>query len=250
MTDFKHMSEADVSRLLVGDVPPGADGAESVAAFVGELRTADPEQAVPVEVEEAHVAAMVAAAQRLAAGGDRAPRPSGKGRTLMRLTVKIAVSSVAFVLLFGGLALAGTLPDSVQDPISRAASAIGIPIARPSPEPTVAPAHEVASPTASPSPTAKAHRSAAPPHTHKPRDKDGQAQTGTPTTSGSQQDQSTADEQDNDSPPDTDEDRDPPAADDEQDPGDPDTEGEPPEVRDEPPELDRDPPEDDGEPVD
>ena len=38
MTDFKHMPEADVDRLLVGEVPPDAaapDGAESVARLRG-----------------------------------------------------------------------------------------------------------------------------------------------------------------------------------------------------------------------
>jgi hypothetical protein len=220
MTDFRHLREADIERLLAGETPPEAAEAAGVAAFARDLRAGCPEEAVPNAVQTAQIAACVAAAGELAAG---VPSPLVRRRRPLRLALKVAVVSTVLVLLFCGLALAGALPPSIEAPVSRAALRLGIhlPDAAPTPparahdDPTAGPTH-----IADPSATAKAQKSADPTpksesqHTPKPSHSPEKDHSGAQPASGSSGG-SGDDGQDGDSATteDHDQDKDPPSAD-------------------------------------
>jgi hypothetical protein len=157
MNRFRNMREEDLDTLLAGRAPSSDAGLEGVAGFVRSLQVVHPEEPVPDRLETAHVAALVAAAELLAetcgSVASSAARPFRRPRPV-RLALKLAAASAVFVLLFCGLALAGALPDPVQDFASRAASAIGLHIAHPGAGPSTPGAGVAASPTARPSATA------------------------------------------------------------------------------------------------
>ena len=157
MSRFKHMHDDNLERLLAGRMPAGDPGLDGVAGFANELRAAYANEPVPAHLEDAHIAAIVAAAETLAENG--APATTRRGRPRrgprpLRLALKLAAVTAALVLLFCGLAWAGTLPAPVQDLASRAASAIGVQIKRPHAAPPT-PRDVVVSPVAKPSSTAK-----------------------------------------------------------------------------------------------
>jgi hypothetical protein len=156
MRRFKDIREADLERLLVGTSPAGDAGLVGVAGRVRDIRSACAERPVSRNVEEDHVAAMVATAQLLAANGGPADSPRLFRRPRpMRLGLKLAAASAALLLLFAGLALAGTLPGPIRGLGSRAASAIGIHQSPPGLRPAAPAAGGATSPTAVPSSTAK-----------------------------------------------------------------------------------------------
>jgi hypothetical protein len=152
MNHFKDMPEEDTRRLLAGTAPEGDSGLGEVAGFVRSLKAAYPDKPVSCSVEEAHVAELVAAARLLSESGE--PAASRRRLRPVGLALKLAAATVVFVMLFCGLAWAGTLPGPIQTLASRAALAIGVHIERPRAKPVV-PAGGPASPSAKPSPTAK-----------------------------------------------------------------------------------------------
>jgi hypothetical protein len=253
MTDFRDMRETDLDRLLAGDTPPGAEGAAGLAAFARALKVACPEKGAPDAVQAAQIEACVAASQELAVGGEPALRRSR--RRPLRLVLKVACVSAAFLLLFCGLALAGALPPSIEGPVSRAALRIGVHL--PSPAPSVTPVRAQdpsSSPTqtADPSPAAKAHQPGDPTPkaqshpTPNPSHSPAQEQSGVQPSSGSsgQSGGGGQDGDDTSSAP-ADDEQDPPVADHEdQDP--PEADETPPPDEQDPPSDEQDPPSDPG----
>ena len=150
-------------RILAGKAPTGDDGLQVIADFVHDLNATFPEDPVPNAVAAVHIAAIVAAAQVVAESGDVAVRlvrggssiRRGGGRKKRRVVAKLAAASAAFLMLFCGLAVAGTLPVAVQSFASRAASAVGVTIPRPDTQ-TTTPRAAVANPAAGASHPAEA----------------------------------------------------------------------------------------------
>jgi hypothetical protein len=214
MSHSNDRDAGDVERLLAGRAPSGDGELAALADFVSGLKAAYPEEPVPVLVEAGHLAAMVAAAQLDLEGGDLAPRRAGTshGRVLYRprffpwrgtragarpsaarLTAKLGLASIAFLLIFSGLALAGALPGPVQGFASRAAAALGIDMASHSDDqgslPPVAGSaspSSAASSTAAPWTTAKPSTTAQPGAADKPGSSGEQDRAGTNSETGSQ----------------------------------------------------------------
>jgi TATA-binding protein-associated factor Taf7 len=119
-------------RLLRGETPKTPEE-QALGLFLEDVRGAFP--AEPSLAEEAHLVAIVQAAQLLADKGEPATRPASKahGRAphvsglpkrrrvivkvpLMRsLTAKVVAGAVVLMSMFGGLAFAGALPGQGSD---------------------------------------------------------------------------------------------------------------------------------------
>jgi hypothetical protein len=109
-------------RLLSGDVAPedAPSGLEGVAALI-EMVRAEPTRAELVREAET-IAAMSAA---LSSGVPR--RSKGSGRSRGSVALKLLAATIALTLVLGtGLALAGTLPASLQEVASGVLAKIGI----------------------------------------------------------------------------------------------------------------------------
>ena len=138
--DFIDQAE-ELERALHGrsdsPVEPG------IAAFVEDVRTAFPKR--PSSAEEQHLEMLASAAQLLAEKGDPAARPASNadGRAehvrlpkrrrvavkvpaFHSLAAKLVVGSIVAVVSFGGLAVAGALPGSVQHGVATVAKGVGI----------------------------------------------------------------------------------------------------------------------------
>jgi len=136
-------SNEEFERALRGG-GSGSPVADDLAAFVEDVRAAFPRASSLAE--EQHLAALVTAAQVLAANSERAARSARKasGRTghvsefpkRRRVTVKVpvfkslaaklAAAAVVVMTSFGGLAVAGALPRPVQHAVANAADTIGV----------------------------------------------------------------------------------------------------------------------------
>jgi hypothetical protein len=116
------MSGADERfQRSLGDSPLSPD--DELGAFVRDVRDAFP--AEPMLAEEAHLQAIVDAARRISTGPQRPTRKETRVR-FPKLRSKAAMVVAGFVVAmssFGGLAVAGALPGTVQD---RVANAVGI----------------------------------------------------------------------------------------------------------------------------
>jgi cytoskeletal protein RodZ len=116
------MSGADERfERALGDSPLSPD--DELGAFVRDVRDAFP--AEPMLAEEAHLQAIVDAARRISTGPQRPTRKETRVR-FPKLRSKAAMVVAGFVVAmssFGGLAVAGALPGTVQD---RVANAVGI----------------------------------------------------------------------------------------------------------------------------
>lgn len=163
MSRFKQRDERDLERLLAAGTSEGVAAPDDVSAFILGLRAAYPERPVPSAVEAEHLAAMVATARLCGGGGATAEPPDSRafrGRRRVRMAAKLAAASAAFVLLFCGLALAGTLPGPLQAFAAHAASAFGLDLPRPVRPVAAPPADVEAGPSAAPSPDAESGPSA------------------------------------------------------------------------------------------
>jgi hypothetical protein len=154
MDDLRHMSDADLDRLLAGKAGGGADDAEALAAFFREVRSRYVTQPSSATRED-HLSKIVAAAQLNAEQLQASPEPSPTGvptedpgrrprwrRRLVlgsifggSITAKIAlIGVVAATAATGGLAATGSLPSPLQSAVAGAAGNVGVRI--PNPEAT------------------------------------------------------------------------------------------------------------------
>jgi hypothetical protein len=123
-SDVPHddMSGADERfERALGDSPLSLD--DELGAFVRDVRDAFP--AEPMLAEEAHLQAIADAARRISTEPQRPTRKETRVR-FPKLRSKAAMVVAGFVVVmssFGGLAVAGALPGTVQD---RVANAVGI----------------------------------------------------------------------------------------------------------------------------
>ena len=121
------MSGADerFERALGGDPPFSAD--DELAAFVRDVRDAFP--AEPVLAEEVHLQAIVDAARRISAETQPPMRKEPPVR-FPKFRSRAAMVVAGFVVVmtsFGGLAVAGALPDAVQDRVANAVTIVNLP---------------------------------------------------------------------------------------------------------------------------
>ena len=121
MSHDRHLSDHDIEQLLRGnDVDPSLDG---VATWAAAIRRAADTSVSPSAVT-AHVTAAAAAAAAAAAripthpAPGSAKAPSMLGRIYRNGAMRVAAIAAAFVVATGGIAAAGVLPDSVQEPIA------------------------------------------------------------------------------------------------------------------------------------
>jgi hypothetical protein len=123
-SDVPHddMSGADERfERALGDSPLSPD--DELGAFVRDVRDAFP--AEPMLAKEAHLQAIADAARRISTEPQRPTRKETRVR-FPKLRSKAAMVVAGFVVVmssFGGLAVAGALPGTVQD---RVANAVGI----------------------------------------------------------------------------------------------------------------------------
>ena len=159
----RHTPARDLGSLAGGRALQGDAAGELDLRIARLLRAAFPEAPVPVALEEAHLAAILASTQSVAVEGAVAatlpssPRRSRRYR-VPRLAARLAIASAAFLLLFSGLALAGTLPAPLQGFASDAAALIGVHV----PPPHGSPPERFAEPSPSARPSATAVPSASP----------------------------------------------------------------------------------------
>lgn len=112
-----------------------------LALFVDELRETFPPLAVPTEVEEAHVRAIVAAATE-APSAPVTTRPSRLERLRSSMAARVGAVTLAAGSGFAGAAYAGVLPTPVQRVVSDAAAYLGLDLPHPDdldPEPADVP---------------------------------------------------------------------------------------------------------------
>jgi hypothetical protein len=146
MGRFFRMSDWDLDRLLAGKAPEGDEELEELAAFLREVKAAHL-KFPPESMEARQLAAILEAAQLLSDKGEPVVRPASKApgpdRQASRLPswrrkpvfstiwAKVAVASVAAVLLCSGLAVAGALPDPLQTAAANAAGEVGVSLDNP-----------------------------------------------------------------------------------------------------------------------
>ncbi|MCH8130838.1 MAG: hypothetical protein IIC70_13205, partial [Acidobacteria bacterium] len=121
MSHDRHLSDHDIEQLLRGnDVDPSLDG---VATWAAAIRRAADTSVSPSAVT-AHVTAAAAAAAAASAripthpAPGSAKAPSTLGRIYRNAAMRVAAIAAAFVVATGGIAAAGVLPDSIQEPIA------------------------------------------------------------------------------------------------------------------------------------
>jgi hypothetical protein len=142
------------------------------------LRAGFPEEPLPAALEEAQLAAIVEAAGSLTTERAAGMPRSAAGRRRFRaprLAAGLAAASAALLLLFSGLAAAGTLPSPLQGFASRAAGLVGVHVP---PRPHASSPKGLATHSASARPTAEASSDA------KPGAGAGSHRTSTPTPRG------------------------------------------------------------------
>jgi hypothetical protein len=134
--------DREVERILAGKTSVEPDH-EDLCRLVEELRRAIPAEAVPSQVEAAHLA-LIAEAAHLESAENRPPeradapvvldrprarvkeRASMPRRLLAATATKVVAVALGMFVVFGGVAAAGVLPDRVQSAVSHAAKAFGI----------------------------------------------------------------------------------------------------------------------------
>ncbi len=128
MSQNRHLSDHDIEQLLMGnDVDPSLDGIATWAAAI--RRAAD--TSVSPSALTAHVTAAAAAAAAAArlpthpAPGTPNATPSMLRRIYNNFATRVAAIAAVFVLATGGIAAAGVLPDSVQEPIADVYGIVG-----------------------------------------------------------------------------------------------------------------------------
>jgi hypothetical protein len=117
-----------------------------LAAFGRDLRDAAAAAAPPVLGEELH-AVLVEGLPDLADGSSLTPTPAP--RRARPAWVRAAVAGAVASFTFGGLGVAGALPDAVQGPLAGVADAVGIP-GVPDPDDDAPPVTDAPPPTAPP----------------------------------------------------------------------------------------------------
>ncbi|MFB3049740.1 MAG: hypothetical protein ACE1Z9_06265, partial [Acidimicrobiia bacterium] len=127
MSQDRHLSDHDIEQLLMGnDVDPSLDG---VATWTAAIRRAS-DTSISSSAVTAHVttaAAAAAAAVRLPTH----PAPGTPETPLMlrriynSFAARVAAISAVFVVATGGIAAAGVLPDSIQEPIADVYGIVG-----------------------------------------------------------------------------------------------------------------------------
>lgn len=148
MSRFDDISDTDLEAVLAGRVPGDDERLGDIARFARDLDEAYPLPSTE-HCEGAHVAAMLEAAQLVAAKGDPVARPASKAdgpveqasglpkprrsrvmKSLLGapLWAKITASALVVLMSFTGVAVAGVLPDPVQGVVHDAADAVGIDI--------------------------------------------------------------------------------------------------------------------------
>ena len=134
MRSLAKLSERELDAILAGK----ANGGEfdDVAAFFREMRVGL-DEALPLRVQEGHLASMVAEARRLDRSTPerslRAVASTPKTRNAFRrLAARASIATVSLTTLtaFGGAAYAGVLPDRLQRPVSEIARKVGISLPR------------------------------------------------------------------------------------------------------------------------
>jgi hypothetical protein len=129
MTKNNEIREADIDRLMHGQIPADDAANGDVARFFETLDRVVPE-APTTELEPAHIAEVFRVAAEMP-DPDAAPVPEERPRRIFigffeRSWVKIASISLAGVLALGGTAYAGVLPAPIQNAVSAASQSIGI----------------------------------------------------------------------------------------------------------------------------
>lgn len=148
MSRFHDISDSDLEAVLAGRVPADDERLGDIAHFAQDLDEAYPLPSTE-HCEDAHVAAMLEAAQLVAVKSDPVARPASKAdgpvvqvselpkprrsRVMKSLVgaplwAKITASALAVLMSFTGVAVAGVLPDPVQGVVHDAADAVGIDI--------------------------------------------------------------------------------------------------------------------------
>ena len=145
MRKLTNMCDDDLEAMRAGLVPDDAPQGGGLAQFVRDLGEAFPEPST-AGLEQLHIAAIVDASRLMAENGEPVARPASKAkgpenqvsglpkprRQTMLQTVfattaaKIAAGSIAVVLTFTGVAVAGVLPDSFQNAVADAAQVVGV----------------------------------------------------------------------------------------------------------------------------
>jgi hypothetical protein len=145
MRSLYETRDRELERILSGKSP--ADGRhDDLYVLAGELQNAFPQEPVAAEVERAHLVAMIEAS-RLAieesesvvvrgteAGGTAAQKPWlwKKRRKLVHtnrfpsLLATVASLTLGVFAIFGGVAAAGVLPDSLQSTVWQAVAHVGL----------------------------------------------------------------------------------------------------------------------------
>jgi hypothetical protein len=145
MSNFFNISDSELEEISAGQIGSEDDRLGDVAQFVDDLKGAFPE--APIDhCEAANVAAMMQAAHLMADKGEPVARPASKadgsaeqtsglpnpGRVPMYKQIlatrgaKLATITTALLLAFSGVAIAGGLPDPVQDAVANTAEQVGI----------------------------------------------------------------------------------------------------------------------------
>jgi hypothetical protein len=127
MSHDRHLSDHDIEQLLMGnDVDPSLDG---VATWAAAIRRAS-----DTSISSSAVTAHVTAAAAAAAAAVRLPTHPAPGtpetplmlrRIYNSFAARVAAISAVFVVATGGIAAAGVLPDSVQEPIADVYGIVG-----------------------------------------------------------------------------------------------------------------------------
>jgi hypothetical protein len=145
MGSFLNLSDRDIDRLFSGKAPAGEEEFDNLAVLLGNVANAyavAPEEAIEV----GHIATIVEAAQLFADKGEPVVRPASKahgpglqasglpklrGKLMLsglfsNMIAKVTAGTIVVMATTGSLAVAGTLPDPVQDAVAEAADTVGI----------------------------------------------------------------------------------------------------------------------------
>jgi len=129
MTKNTHLSDADIERLMRGQMPPDDSANGDVARFLETLDRAVPEASTSA-LESAHTSEIFRAAAEMARPDgpqvpDERPRRVRVGM-FQRGWIKVGGLAVAGVLALGGTAYAGILPAPIQNAVSMASETVGL----------------------------------------------------------------------------------------------------------------------------
>lgn len=143
------MKHADADRLIARQVPHDEPELGEVARFLDALDQANPPSSTE-HFEATHVALMLEAAHLapsdaepiLTSAKQREQRSMAMHKMFEPWWAKVAAGAVGIVLMSGGMAFAGLLPDPVQSSVAEALNTIGVDVDNPAEEAALEAARE------------------------------------------------------------------------------------------------------------